>query len=1452
MVDYPANNPSQVDTNLTNRLSAAKEAVWFRIGVLQSNMRDRERALNAFERVLAVNPNNVPAMTQAGAVLAKKECYHEAIGYLQRAITADDSCGETWAVLAHCYVMTEDLQKAYQAYQSALSNMPNPRCPNLWYGIGLLYDRYGSLDNALEAFLAVLSISPDFERVDEVCFCIGIIYKEQQKFDEALKYFNRVVVASNPPPPLTRADGWYQIGHVHELRRDVDSAIEMYKQALKENPQHPKTLQNYGWLEHSHNNNPTEAIQLLRQSAEHEPNDGQTWYLLGRVYMSLREFHQAYDAYQQAVYRDCQNATFWCSIGVLYYQMNQRRDAMDAYLRAIGLNPYVSEVWYDLGTLYESCEQNSDAIHAYRQAARLAPDNTQITDRLQELEGNLADQPAHPTSQQQQSTQPLPAQMQPVMQNVTRGHVNPLLNRSIGPSMRQMREPPPQQRSAQRQPHTELRQRRSRQLPPEQGRASMEGAQERNGSGEMAPIPPIRHPNMSVPAASNEFSHHQRTSMPVPLSSPVQHGSHPLSSAGQHFSQPLSTQPSVRMSVAAPSHSVPQQYDARMQTSAALQHVQLKPLAHQASPHEPNTNPQLQHSRLQLPRLAHPPAQGKLQAGNQHAQPRNNSQRLEQPSSAIPSRDGQPQSSCPPVAPVNGPSEPRSIPQQQSTLSRRQPLPQIQHLSPLQPATTTTTAPSEAQRKVANGLASKHTEQSKGLEEDKNARHQSDDSNQSRLRSGERFQPQQGSSDNSRSLKVAQINTTNIKNLSSPNAYPSTSQRIHISAQENGLKNIKERGPVPLVHGAPRGDPNDVRTKENALSEQHGKSIDSSPERMFKAEGSPTRERDQRSASNNLNGHMMSSRSLSPDRLPSGKQSIMTSSPDENVHRTREEARPTQLPPLSLPKPNQNSIPSLSEVGSGKHPSPVSTLMGNGSKVAGKTSSLPPLSSRGPSTLGSGSSKAPKNNTHGISSMGSASSISKFGKGIVQTPSSPANDIVASSSLPTPLPGKKTSDGGNSVHVHRSPRAPSQDQLPSFKAISIPPHGYRGQTDSVPSPSSLPVLSALSARANHVDTAKSAKEREGRGASMKEGNSDAENNDAQNFVKGRIAFPKRTGDGGSRRNAERPSSSHPIPGMFRSSPAPKAGQESHERKASGKEERIRSPSAPPLERRGEKTRSSSVPILGRRDGNTSSKREGLTREDSGRTAKRPRLHESQEDEVEKSARWRAEEQRGWEDEPKRMLSNDMPPFRESKNEGRASKNSKLLDVKGSPSKEGKSGENERVEPSALSQAVNLPRLSNAKPKLGAAPQLSANTPLPSFRSERMNMNTSRSTNGSSTCGKQGVPDGSRSSFSFGLRSTPVSVQVRQSSDSPLTRNGDRQEYHSSLGDSEATGRHADEKLDSGTNRKSPRDEKRIERLANSDSMNSRASAGPITVRSVGEMGKKDEKPNRAEIRSSAT
>lgn len=284
--------------------------------------------------------------------------------------------------------MMDDLQKAYTAYQQALYHLPNPNEPKLWYGIGILYDRYGSLDHAEEAFTSVVRMDPSYEKVNEIYFRLGIIYKLQGQYEASLECFRYIL--NNPPPPLTEMDIHFQIGLVFEQQGEFNRAKDVYERVLAETPNHAKVLQQLGWLflqpatgyvDH------VQAVKLLSQSLGSDPNDPQSWYLLGRAYVSAEEYNDAYEAYQQGLYRDSKNAILWCSIGILYYQIDQFRDALGAYSRSIRINPYIPEVWLNLGILYESSNnQVDDAIDAYKRAIELDPENEIVNQRLHMLE----------------------------------------------------------------------------------------------------------------------------------------------------------------------------------------------------------------------------------------------------------------------------------------------------------------------------------------------------------------------------------------------------------------------------------------------------------------------------------------------------------------------------------------------------------------------------------------------------------------------------------------------------------------------------------------------------------------------------------------------------------------------------------------------------------------------------------------------------------------------------------------------------------------------------------------------------------------------------------------------------------------------------------------------------------------------------------------------------------
>lgn len=90
-------------------------------------MGESDGAMQSYERALRFNHNSVPAMMAISSILRSRDSFPAAVDYLRHIIRIESENGEVWASLGHCYLMMDDLQQAYSAYQQALYHLRNPK-----------------------------------------------------------------------------------------------------------------------------------------------------------------------------------------------------------------------------------------------------------------------------------------------------------------------------------------------------------------------------------------------------------------------------------------------------------------------------------------------------------------------------------------------------------------------------------------------------------------------------------------------------------------------------------------------------------------------------------------------------------------------------------------------------------------------------------------------------------------------------------------------------------------------------------------------------------------------------------------------------------------------------------------------------------------------------------------------------------------------------------------------------------------------------------------------------------------------------------------------------------------------------------------------------------------------------------------------------------------------------
>ncbi|PAV63975.1 hypothetical protein WR25_02726 [Diploscapter pachys] len=308
--------------------------------------------------------------------------------------------------LGHISLLAQDWAKALSAYQQAYNLYPDQfwKHPSNYYGLGLVYLHFKDYKLAAEAFSRLLYCYPALDCIVEVKSRLGVCFQNLSEYTRALKFYNQACSDISETPFMSKIHIRFNIALANENLKELDKAHDEYNSLLNE-IMHPSNScqgtqiqliasihRQLGWIQYrrAHENHIEsfdeknmklqEAEQFLTNSKKFEPDNGKTFYYLGRCYGETpTKAHDAFLNYRQSIDKSEADADTWCSIGVLYQQQNQPMDALQAFICAVELDPEHSAAWTDLGILYELHHQFADALECFRKAIKFNPGQSLIS-----------------------------------------------------------------------------------------------------------------------------------------------------------------------------------------------------------------------------------------------------------------------------------------------------------------------------------------------------------------------------------------------------------------------------------------------------------------------------------------------------------------------------------------------------------------------------------------------------------------------------------------------------------------------------------------------------------------------------------------------------------------------------------------------------------------------------------------------------------------------------------------------------------------------------------------------------------------------------------------------------------------------------------------------------------------------------------------------------------------
>jgi tetratricopeptide (TPR) repeat protein len=230
---------------------------------------------NAAERAqaaLRLAPNDAEVLSGMADIMAKEGKLDEALRLYSRALKSSDNSHEIRIIRGRLMLKMERPQDAVAELKAAITEAPDRH--DAWGALAEAYEKLEDYVASLQSIKQARELAP---RNTGYLLAMGRVCRKSGQLDRALDELSSGEAQSPKDPDLP-----YEIGLVHEARRESEKALDAYRRCLVIKPDHAganlraglilKDLKVY-----------SEASELLGRAAEMDPKDPNVLHQLAAV-----------------------------------------------------------------------------------------------------------------------------------------------------------------------------------------------------------------------------------------------------------------------------------------------------------------------------------------------------------------------------------------------------------------------------------------------------------------------------------------------------------------------------------------------------------------------------------------------------------------------------------------------------------------------------------------------------------------------------------------------------------------------------------------------------------------------------------------------------------------------------------------------------------------------------------------------------------------------------------------------------------------------------------------------------------------------------------------------------------------------------------------------------------------------------------------------------------------
>lgn len=380
----------------------------------------KQKAEDAYQRALALQPGNVRARLGLGALLLARGETDKAVGELKLAAIGEPGNKEIHRLLAEGYARKGDLKSA--EYERAMAGIvpkpaPAPKVDHMALGDG--YRAAKDFEMAIGEYRLRLAEEPSDavaqQRLGDSLLATG-------RDDDAMSYYRKALRNKAENPQLH-----FNLATIYERKALLDEAVVEYRQVLASTPDNDEARQRLADIYTLRGSFP-QALEQYRELIKRNPADPALQLKLARAYLNTKDPPSAVEAYAATIkldhdaldaHRELANllkkrgltdeaareylevlrlkkedAEARTALTAIYVK-NKNYDALSALLKeGVELAPADPNAHYKLGLVYEFKKEYDEATAQYQEAVNLKADHAKALNamgRVQMKTGQLAE-----------------------------------------------------------------------------------------------------------------------------------------------------------------------------------------------------------------------------------------------------------------------------------------------------------------------------------------------------------------------------------------------------------------------------------------------------------------------------------------------------------------------------------------------------------------------------------------------------------------------------------------------------------------------------------------------------------------------------------------------------------------------------------------------------------------------------------------------------------------------------------------------------------------------------------------------------------------------------------------------------------------------------------------------------------------------------------------------------